>query len=194
MTRQEALVNMMVMSLKACEGQEPKILPLSYLGDEVLQTPTPLIEEFDSAANTYQPLTHLATLMELTRQHYKGVGLAAPQVGHSIRMALICCEGLKTVICNPSILNPVGQQEGMEGCLSIPTYTIKRKRAEQVTLRYQDVMGTWYNITVNGYLAVCIQHEVDHLDGKLFIDVYKRQVRRSAQRAVTKHLSLTTEH
>lgn len=194
--RQEALINAVIPLLKAAESYKsdygkPQTLPLAYLGEDVLDTPTPLIEEFDDPTEKYQPLTHLATLMEIARQHYKGVGLAAPQIGMSVRMAVIACENLKTVICNPWITNPSGEQKNREGCLSVPRYEMIRKRHEQVTVNFQDVLGRAHTLTVTGYLSQCIQHEVDHLNGILFIDGYSRNVRRAAQRAVNRYKRLS---
>ena len=193
MTRQSALIALVAQTVSAIDDvrKVPRILPLRYLGDPILEQPTPLIEEFDRSDEPYQPLAHLATLMELTRQHWGGVGLAAPQVGFPVRMAVIACENLKTIICNPIISNHSGlQNQDEEGCLSVPGYTIRRARFEQVTVQFQDIVGIHHSVTATGYLSRCLQHEVDHLDGKLFIDVYKRQIRRAAQRAVDSHLRL----
>lgn len=190
--RQEALLNMVIPLLKAAESYKadykaPQTLPLTFLGEEILDTPTPLIEEFDSPSEKYQPLTHMATLMEIARQRYGGVGLAAPQVNLPVRMAVVCCEQVKVILCNPWITNPSGTQTNREGCLSIPTYELLRKRHEQVTVNFQDVLGRSSSITATGYLSRVIQHEVDHLNGVLFIDPFGRNVRRAAQRAVNRY-------
>lgn len=191
--RQAALINAVIPLLAAANQYErdygeTQALPLRYLGDEILETPAPLIEEFDSPVDKYQPLTHLATMMEITRQKYGGVGLAAPQVGISTRMAIICCEDVKVVMCNPRLESQHGKQRCKEGCLSIPGYEVVRDRFEQTTVRFNDVLGRENFLTATGYLAQVIQHEVDHLNGVLFIDTFGRNVRRAAQRSVNRHL------
>lgn len=183
----QAIFDMAAKALLSAEARERAVLPLIYLGAPILETPCDEIDMFDDPTNTYQPLTHLATQMEITRQHWQGLGLAAPQVGRSARLAIIACEGVRAVICNPTISDPSGEQIHMEGCLSIPTYEMKRKRPLQLTVRFQDVLGVWHSLTATGLLARTIQHEVDHLNGKLFIDGFSRNIRRAAQRAVDKH-------
>lgn len=188
MTRPEILFDMAMKATLSQDAREKAILPLVYLGDPILETPCELIETFDSDSNSY--LVNIATRIELTRERYRGAGLAAPQVGYPIRLAVINCENLRTVLCNPRITESSGEQLGWEGCLSIPGYELQRKRPMQVTVEFQDVTGERHSLTVAGFLARTIQHEVDHLDGKLFIDGFSRNVRRAAQRAVDKYRKL----
>lgn len=110
-----------------------------------------------------------------------GIGLAATQVGVEERVAVIDVSEHKDaplVLVNPEIVAREGTTESEEGCLSIPDVYEKVRRAERVTVRALDRDGTPYELTAEGLLAVCVQHEIDHLDGRLFIDrlsLLKRQ-------------------
>lgn len=196
--RQAALLNMVIPLLKATKDYErdygePQTLPLRFLPDPILETPTELIEQFDSPTESYQPLTHLATMMEIARRKYGGVGLAAPQVGMAVRMCIVACEGVRVVMCNPRIETQEGKQRCKEGCLSIPGYELTRERFEKTTVRFNDVLGRESFLEATGYLAQVIQHEVDHLDGILFINPFGRNIRRAAQRAVNRYRRLSGE-
>ena len=110
-----------------------------------------------------------------------GIGLAAPQVGASIRMFVIDTEWSDddvgknpTVVLNPEISDRDGKITWEEGCLSVPDFTANVDRDAQITLRGSDLDGNPIEETVEGLRAVCIQHEVDHLDGILFIDRISR--------------------
>jgi peptide deformylase len=104
-----------------------------------------------------------------------GVGLAAPQVGVSRRLAVIDVSTKGTempllVLINPELLEKDGAIEFEEGCLSIPEFTAKVTRAEKVKVRATDREGKGMEIEAEGLLAIALQHEMDHLDGTLFID------------------------
>ena len=102
-----------------------------------------------------------------------GVGLAAPQIGKSIRMVVIDVEdehGLLELI-NPVITMREGTVVGSEGCLSVPKMFGDVERAARVTVEYTDRRSRQRSLTAEGLLARCIQHECDHLDGRLFIDI-----------------------
>ena len=102
-----------------------------------------------------------------------GVGLAATQVNVHVRIAVIDISEDRDqpiVLINPSIIVQSGEEESEEGCLSVPETNAKVKRAEFVTVEFLDVNGETQTIEADALLAVCIQHEMDHLDGKLFID------------------------
>ena len=110
-----------------------------------------------------------------------GIGLAAPQVGASIRMFVIDTEWSDddvgknpTVVLNPEISDREGKITWEEGCLSVPDFSANVDRDAQITLRGSDLDGNPIEETVEGLRAVCIQHEVDHLDGILFIDRISR--------------------
>ena len=99
-----------------------------------------------------------------------GVGLAAPQIGLSLRLFVMDCEGIKLVAANPEIIETSGEQTGQEGCLSLEKVPAVVARAERATLKAQDLSGEWFETEAEGYTARCLQHETDHCDGKLFID------------------------
>jgi peptide deformylase len=102
-----------------------------------------------------------------------GVGLAAPQVNVAKRVVVIDAtearNGLRVFI-NPEIISAEGEAEGEEGCLSVPGYYDKVRRAARITVRAQDENGRPFELATDGMLAVCIQHEMDHLIGKVFVD------------------------
>ena len=98
-----------------------------------------------------------------------GVGLAAQQIGLSLRLFVMNCDGIKLVAANPEIISVDGEQKGEEGCLSVGKVGADLKRAAQVVLRAQDVKGQVFEREATGLAARCFLHETDHCDGKLFI-------------------------
>ena len=125
-----------------------------------------------------------------------GVGLAATQVAVPLRVAVMDCGNEETgsqkiVMVNPEILEPAEKQEMDEGCLSIPDYKDKVQRYNRLRLKALDAEGKPYELEAEGLLAQAIQHEIDHLDGKLYIDRlsslkrerYKKKRDKSAKRA-----------
>jgi len=115
-------------------------------------------------------LERLTSDMFETMYAAEGVGLAAPQVGLSLRLFVMDCNGLKLVAANPEIVSTEGEQEGEEGCLSVGKIHAPLKRAERVRLRAQDLRGEWFEQEAEGLAARCFLHETDHCDGTLFID------------------------
>jgi peptide deformylase len=105
-----------------------------------------------------------------TMYEAKGVGLAAPQVGVSLRLFVMDCEGVKLVAANPEIVSEEGEQVGDEGCLSIGKVHAPVRRASRVHLRAQDADGQTFEKEATGLAARCFLHETDHCDGTLFID------------------------
>lgn len=110
-----------------------------------------------------------------------GIGLAAPQVGVHKRLVVMDVvldeetgEHLKLVLINPVITERQGEVTSTEGCLSVPEYRAEVKRAEIIKIEALDENGQKQTLEANGLLAICIQHELDHLDGKLFIDYLSR--------------------
>ncbi len=102
-----------------------------------------------------------------------GIGLAATQVGIPLRIAVIdVSEDQSQPLCliNPEILTREGEETMEEGCLSVPGYRESVTRAERIRLRALDRTGKPFELAADDLLAVCIQHEIDHLDGKLFVD------------------------
>jgi peptide deformylase len=102
-----------------------------------------------------------------------GVGLAATQVDVHKRVIVIDVSETKSellTLINPEILSSEGEEENEEGCLSVPGYYDRVKRAARVRVRALDAEGNWFERDADGLLAVCIQHEMDHLVGKVFVE------------------------
>jgi len=118
-------------------------------------------------------LRHRIDAMFETMYAAKGIGLAATQVGIPLRLVVIdVSETHDQPLCliNPEILSREGEKETEEGCLSVPGFYEAVTRAERVRVRALDRLGQPFELDMEGLLAVCIQHEIDHLDGKLFVD------------------------
>ena len=106
-----------------------------------------------------------------------GIGIAAPQVGKNKRIAVVeVDEGDKFELINPEIIEAKGESIDVEGCLSIPHVYGIVKRADEVTVRYYDREGEEIEVTAFGYLARAFQHEIDHLDGVLFVEKMIEQI------------------
>ena len=136
---------------------------VEYPAQVLKQTGAP-VEKFDAE------LEKLVAEMFETMYAAEGVGLAAPQVGLSLRLFVMDCEGLKLVAANPEILSAGGEQDGEEGCLSVGKIHAPLRRAARVRLRAQDARGEVFEREAEGLAARCFQHETDHCDGFLFID------------------------
>ncbi len=120
-----------------------------------------------------EELRRLVADMFETMYAAPGIGLAATQVNVHKRVIVIdISEEKNQPLCliNPEILAKTGEEEMEEGCLSVPDQYAKVQRADRVTVRYQDDQGAVHELEADGLLAVCIQHEIDHLEGKLFVD------------------------
>jgi len=103
-----------------------------------------------------------------------GIGLAAPQVGLSIRLAVIDCEGFKDVLINPVIIKREGNRRCVEGCLSLPGHQFAVYRSHRVCIEYTNLAGKRLKTRAGGnVLAQCFEHETDHLNGVL-IDIGRR--------------------
>jgi peptide deformylase len=129
----------------------------------VLLSPGLPVESFDSDLET------LVRDMFETMYDARGVGLAAQQIGLSLRLFVMDCDGIKLVAANPEIISIAGEQSGEEGCLSVAKVPAEVKRPERALLRAQDVQGQTFEREESGLAARCFLHETDHCDGKLFI-------------------------
>ena len=119
---------------------------------------------------------HLIDNMIETMQSANGVGLAAPQVGKSLRIIVLQMPGEEPqVIINPEIVKNYGEQEVTEGCLSVPGYYGEIKRSAEVTVKGKDRIGKAVRIKANGLMAEALEHEIDHLNGVLYIDHIETQ-------------------
>jgi peptide deformylase len=143
------------------------LLNILHFPDPRLRTVAKAVSEFD--AN----LKQLVSDMFETMYEAPGIGLAATQVDRHIRLLVMdVSEGHNQPRCliNPLILSADGEEEMDEGCLSVPGFYEKVTRAEHIRVRTQDTDGTTSEFEAEGIEAVCIQHEMDHLEGKLFVD------------------------
>jgi len=144
------------------------ILKILKYPEPVLSQPGEPVSEFDDA------LRKLAADMFETTYDSKGIGLAAPQVGVSKRLTVIDLSMGKDpkdrlVLVNPEIIFREGKVYEVEGCLSFPDIREKVVRAAKVRIRAQDENGKWFEMDADDLLSRCFQHEIDHVDGMLFI-------------------------
>jgi peptide deformylase len=163
---------------------------------EVLQFPDKrLKEKSEPVTEITDEIRELARDMCEVMYDEPGIGLAAPQVGERIRLIVVDTEWTEDgndqnplVLINPEILERDGKLTWTEGCLSVPDYTADVERSERVTLRATDLEGEPVEIRAEGLQAVCFQHEIDHLDGILFIDRISRLKREMYVRKRKKQL------
>lgn len=161
------------------------IHPIVKYGDPVLETPTKRVEKFDA---DFQKLVD-----DMFESMYAaaGVGLAAPQIGLGLRVTVIDVSNgknpeAKLVCANPEIIHAEGEQREEEGCLSVPGFRAHVARPQYVTIRAHDVAGKEFEMRGEGLLARAFCHEIDHLNGVLFIthlsmlkrDMIKRKIRK----------------
>lgn len=162
---------------------------------QILTYPNPLLKKKSAAISKVQEeLRTLAQDMLETMYNSRGIGLAAPQVGELVRLIVIDTrsqrrsgntEGPRTgyqmtplellvpqplILMNPEITSKEGKTQGEEGCLSVPSFFETVTRSEKIWVRALNSHGKKVEFETDGLLSICIQHEIDHLDGKLFID------------------------
>jgi peptide deformylase len=161
------------------------IYPIVKYGNPVLEKAAEPVTEFG------EELKKLVKDMFESMYEAKGVGLAAPQIGVSKRLAVIDITfkedpKAKLILANPEIVHAEGKQTQSEGCLSIPEFREPVTRANRVTVRAQDVNGKWFEKTGEELLARAFLHETDHLNGKLYLshisalkrDLMRRKIRK----------------
>jgi peptide deformylase len=150
------------------------LLPIRTFGDPVLREKARPVESFDDA------LGRLAEDMITTMQAAPGVGLAAPQVGRPLRLIVFDIGEGATALANPALYDEWGEQIAEEGCLSLPGLYYPVRRHEHVAAKGFDLDG--HEVTIEGQelLARVLQHEVDHLEGVLFIDRLEAEHRTEA--------------
>ena len=163
------------------------ILPIRVYPDPVLRVRCPEVAEFGPE------LARLAADMVETMVAAPGVGLAAPQVGVEKRLAVVDLSVGKDpqqlhVLVNPRILEQEGLESDVEGCLSLPGITDKVDRPVRVRVAAQDLAGAPFEVTAEDWLARAMCHEIDHLDGVLFVDRL-RGLRRERSRRQLKRLA-----
>jgi len=146
---------------------------------QIVMEGDPLLKQKAQAVRRFGAALHgLLDDMKETMYHEKGCGLAAPQVGVSKRLIVVDdFEDLGFMeLVNPEILEAEGRTEAVEHCLSVPDRGGLVIRAEKIKVKYQDRYGEPHTVTADGQMARIMQHEVDHLDGKLFVDVMVEEV------------------
>jgi peptide deformylase len=150
------------------------IKPIVLLPDPILYATSKAVERFDD------PLRRFAADMLETMYEAPGIGLAAVQVGEPVRLLVADVAGKDEekrplIIVNPEIVARSDETSVYEeGCLSIPDYYAEVERPASVTVAYQDAHGHRHELVAEGLLATCLQHEIDHLNGVLFIDHISR--------------------
>ncbi|HLY15551.1 MAG TPA: peptide deformylase [Candidatus Limnocylindrales bacterium] len=140
------------------------VKPISMLGDPRLRLRGEPVDSFGK---------YLAGLLDDladTMRNAPGVGLAAPQLGEPLRACVVEVQGHLHELVNPKIVRSTGDDTDLEGCLSIPGYVAYVTRREKVWVVAQDRRGRAYKVAGSGLLGRALQHELDHLDGKLYID------------------------
>jgi len=162
------------------------ILKIYYYPEPVLRKETETVTSFDDT------LTQLIADMGETMFDAPGIGLAAPQVGKSLKLIVVDItkesdeEKEFMPMFNPEIVEHEGKQIDEEGCLSLPELTSNVKRYQKVTVSYQDSEGKPHELTAENRFAVVLQHEIDHINGILFLDhlstlkksLYKKKVKK----------------
>jgi peptide deformylase len=153
------------------------IRPIRELGDPVLRTPADEVRAFD------KELAALVRDLEDTVDHPGRAGVAAPQIGVSARVFSYNIDGVIGHVVNPRIAELSEEiQDGDEGCLSVPGIWAPTVRAMRAVVEGFDVHGEPLRLEGEGLMARCLQHEVDHLDGRVFLDRLKGEPRKQAFR------------
>jgi len=167
------------------EASARKIYPIVKYGDPVLEKPSASVKKFDAG------LAELVDDMFASMYAANGVGLAAPQIGKSIRLTVIDVTGgknpeAKIVLVNPEIIHAEGEVREEEGCLSVPGFRGYVVRPQFVTVKAQSINGEPFELRGENLLARAFCHEIDHLNGILFLqhlgmlkrDIIKRKIKK----------------
>jgi peptide deformylase len=159
------------------------LLTILEYPDPRLRTKAQPVTVFDAALKR-----HIDDLFE-TMYAAPGIGLAATQVDWHQRLVVIDVSkdsNQREVFINPEILEATGKASGEEGCLSVPNIFDDVPRAEWIKVRYQDAEGVVHERELVGMLAICLQHEIDHLEGKLFVDYLSELKRQRIRKKLDK--------
>jgi peptide deformylase len=161
------------------------LLKILYLPDERLRKVSSPVVEFNDELQT------LIDDMFETMYQAHGVGLAAPQVGVNIRLSVVDVSekrDQRQVFINPEIIESHGLEKYKEGCLSVPGAMEIVERSSKIKVKALDRHGQAFEMECEGLLAECLQHEIDHLNGKLFIDLLSPVKRERARKDLEKYL------
>ena len=161
------------------------LLKILYLPDERLRKISTPVTEFNDELQT------LIEDMFETMYDANGVGLAAPQIGVNIRLSVVDVSqdrNERQVFINPEIVHAEGLEKFKEGCLSVPGAMEVVERSKKIKVKAQDRHGKAFELECDGLLAECLQHEIDHLNGKLFIDLLSPIKKERARKDLEKYL------
>jgi len=154
------------------------VQPIRIFGDPVLRTPAAPVTTFD------KELRKLVKDLTETMQHAPGAGLAAPQIGVSLRVFTYWVDDELGHLCNPELTLSEDFEDGEEGCLSLPGLSFDTPRASRVVARGMNMHGEPVVIEGSDLMARCVQHETDHLDGIIFIDRLDAEARKQAMKVI----------
>ena len=152
------------------------VLDIKIAGDPILKQVCAKVEKIDKRIKKL--LDDMAETMYAT----EGIGIAAPQVGYSLRVIVVDVENKRYDMINPEITYREGSEIDLEGCLSCPNLFGDVERATKIRVKFTTRYHKEKEIEAEGLLARCIQHEVDHLNGRLFIDIAKNITKGKPQR------------
>lgn len=166
-------------------------MELLQFPDERLRKVSKPVEHFD------KDLIALSEEMLNIMYQSKGIGLAAPQVNKPIRMIVLDVSEARNepmIFVNPRLDKVKGRVDSSEGCLSVPEIRTTVQRHKQIELSAQDINGSELKMEAEDLLAICVQHEIDHLDGKLFIDYVPNIKLQRLRKKIAKQKKLNTEN
>jgi len=157
---------------------------------DILTFPNPQLQKVSMPIETFdEDLRRLVDDMVETMRKADGIGLAAPQIGELKRLVVVEIpseiegeEGQRFTLCNPKITRKEGRARIEEGCLSLPGFAVEVDRAKEITIEGKNVDGSDIKLDADGMLAICLQHEMDHLEGRLlvhYVSTVKRQLYKS---------------
>ena len=167
------------------------LLTLRHFPDPCLRETAQPVTVFDDELKTF------VTDMTETMYAERGIGLAAPQVGVCKRVFIVDVSENRDqpmALINPEFIQCDGEMMMMDGCLSLPESYTETQRYSAVTVRYQDINGAEHTLEAEGLQAGCLQHEIDHLNGKLFIDHLSPLKRQRIEKKVKKTLKMREEN
>jgi peptide deformylase len=188
----------MARMLKYLNGNlvEYEVFKLVDFYDPILRTPTEIFEFKDE--NSLKEASFLGYSMSETLQKLQGLGLSANQVGINKRLCVVNMGDKNWIMFNPKIVKKSEELSNLsEGCLSYPGLYLKVPRSNSVTVQFQAMNGAWVEQTVEGLVAVCIQHELDHLDGIMYTDrvspIKLEQAKRKVKKTLKRMSQVTVE-
>lgn len=175
---------------------EYEVFKLVDFYDPILRTPTEIFEFKDE--NSLKEASFLGYSMSETLQKLQGLGLSANQVGINKRLCVVNMGDKNWIMFNPKIVKKSEELSNLsEGCLSYPGLYLKVPRSNSVTVQFQAMNGAWVEQTVDGLVAVCIQHELDHLDGIMYTDrvspIKLEQAKRKVKKTLKRMSQVTVE-